>query len=156
MELREIRSVQMARPFEYFPPFPDEEHTLLICVADETVTDAERARLSAEIVAAKCRYAVCWGLGCSAWDTTIDWAYLETDKDFNPPDNTFIMTSWHDDERIEDAIEFWWLNTSFDDFLPTKFGILVVGAAPELAAKIQRITCDLEHNWNKQGQTRPL
>jgi hypothetical protein len=150
MALREVRLVQTTRPFEYVSPYADEEHTLLVCVADATVTDAERARLSEEIVAAKCRYAVCWGYGCSSWDDSIDWAYIESDENFSPPDETFVMTTWHDDVPVEDAIDFWWTNTSFHAYQSNNLGVLIIGEDADLFTKIQAITSELALHWNAQ------
>lgn len=150
MELREVKLVQTTRPFEYVSPYPGEEHTLLVCVADAAVTDAERAKVSAEIVAAKCRYAVCWGYDCSSWDTAIDCAYIETDKNFSPSDETFIMTTWHDDEPVEDAIDFWWMNTWFDDYQSNRFAVLILGENADLLTKIKAITFELARHWNAQ------
>ena len=152
MAFREVKLVHTTRPFQYASPFPGEEHTLLICIVDESVKEAERAKVSTEIVAAKCRDAVCWGYECSAWDTAIDWAYLETDKNFNLPDETFVMTTWHDDEPVEDAIDFWWMNTWFDDYQSTKFAVLFVGEDAELSTKIKASTSDLASHWNAQSQ----
>ena len=150
MALREVKLVQTARPFEYVSPYPGEEHTLLVCVADATVTSDERARVSAEIVAAKCRYSVCWGYDCSSWDTAIDCAYIETDENFSPPDETFVMTTWHDDEPIEDVIDFWWMNTWFDDYESIKLAILIIGEQADLLTKLQAITSELAQHWNEQ------
>ena len=150
MALRDVRLVQALRPFEYHSPFADEEHTLLLCVVDDSVTSSERFKLAAEIVAAKCRYAVCWGHECSAWDTAIDCAHIATDEDFNPPDETFVMTTWHDEESIEDTIEFWWMSTSFDDYDSTRLAILILGDDAGLAAKMVAITTDLMNHWNSQ------
>ena len=150
MALREVKLVQTARPFEYVSPYPGEEHTLLVCVADATVTSDERARVSAEIIAAKCRYAVCWGYDCSSWDTAIDCAYIETDENFSPPDETFVMTTWHDDEPIEDAIDFWWMNTWFDNYESIKLAILIIGEQADLLTKLQAITSELAQHWNEQ------
>ena len=150
MALREVKLVQTARPFEYVSPYPGEEHTLLVCVADATVTSDERARVSAEIVTAKCRYAVCWGYDCSSWDTAIDCAYIETDENFSPPDETFVMTTWHDGEPIEDAIDFWWMNTWFDDYESIKLAILIIEEQADLLTKLQAITSELAQHWNEQ------
>lgn len=122
----------------------------MVCVADGAVTDAERARVSAEIVAAKCRYAVCWGYDCSSWDTAIDCAYIETDENFSPPDENFVMTTWHDDAPVEDAIDFWWMNTSFDDYKSNRFAVLIIGETADLLTKIQAITSELARHWNAQ------
>ena len=148
MEDRTIRIVQTTRPFGYVTPFPQEEHTLLVCVVDETVSEDERASISEAIVAAKCRYAVCWGYECSEWDTAIDYAHIATDPNFDPPNDAFVMTTWHDAEPIEDAIEFWWMNTCFEDYQSTNFAVLVIGEADSLTAKISNITSDLAQHWN--------
>jgi len=150
MALREVRLIQTVRPFGYRSPFPDQEHTLLVCVVDRSVTDAERQKLSEEIVAARCRYAVCWGHECSSWDTSIDCACIEAAEDFNPPDEDFIVTTWHDKESIEDTLEFWWMNTWFDDYESTRFGVLVIGDDPELVKRIQCITTEMTDHWNSQ------
>ena len=150
MALREVKLVQTIRPFEYASPYSGEEHTLLVCVADASVTDGERAKVSTEIIAAKCRYAVCWGYECSAWDTAIDWAYIETDENFSPPDETFVMTTWHEDESVEDAIDFWWMNTWFDDYESTRLAVLVIGGDSDLFTQIQAITFELAGHWNAQ------
>ena len=150
MALREVKLVQTARPFEYVSPYPGKEHTLLVCVADATVTSDERVRVSAEIVTAKCRYAVCWGYDCSSWDTAIDCAYIETDENFSPPDETFVMTTWHDGEPIEDAVDFWWMNTWFDDYESIKLAILIIGEQADLLTKLQAITSELAQHWNEQ------
>jgi hypothetical protein len=55
-------------------------------VADPSVTDYERMDLSRQLVATGCRYAVCAGLKCSEWDSSIDLAYLETYAELDPPD----------------------------------------------------------------------
>lgn len=150
MAIREVKLVQTTRPFVYASPYPGEDHTLLVCVADESVTDVERAIVATEIIAAKCRYAVCWGYDCSAWDTAIDCACIETDENFSPPYETFVMTTWHEDELLEDAIEFWWMNTWFDGYQSTKFAILVVGEDSDLFTKTQAIASDLSRHWNAQ------
>jgi hypothetical protein len=59
MKRREVSIVQATRPFAYRSPFPNEEHTLLICVFDDSISDQEREELARQIVEAKCRYTVC-------------------------------------------------------------------------------------------------
>jgi hypothetical protein len=41
----------------------------------------------------------------------------------------FVMTTWHDNESMEDIAAFFALNTTFDDFVPSVF--LVVGVGGE-------------------------
>jgi len=60
------------------------------------------------------------------------------------------MTTWHEDESVEDAIDFWWMNTWFDDYESTRFSVLVIGADSDLFTKIRAITSELARHWNAQ------
>lgn len=47
-----------------------------------------------------------WGMRCSDWDDSIDWANTEK---FNPNDiplDQFVVTTWHEDESLEDVLSF--------------------------------------------------
>lgn len=79
-----------------------------------------------------CRYAVCSGYECSKWDDAIDWAFLLPSDDFNPPDEKFVMTSWHADESIPEVAEFFVRNTAFDNYIPTNFVLVAVGRDPSI------------------------
>jgi len=134
---RIVRIVQTVRPFEYRSPFPGEENTLLICVLDDTVSNEERIHMCRQIVASKCRYACCWGTLCSHWDDSIDWSYIETDPTGDPPDETFIMTTWHDDKSLEEAMEYWWLWTSFGNYISTRLAVFIIGEDPDFRQRLE-------------------
>lgn len=122
----------LQRPWLFETPFKDEEYVVLLVVNDDSITPDEQEGLSQQFVATGCRYAVCFGHECSTWDDSIDYAYLETDPNFDPPEDRFVMTTWHENEPIEDVVEFFCSNTSFDDFVPKKFLILFLGEAIDL------------------------
>ena len=126
----------------------------MVCLVDDSVTEVERSKLAREIVAAKCRYVVCWGYECSLMEGSIDCAYIETDENFSPPEETFLMTTCHEEETIENTIEFWWMNTSFDFYCATRFAVLVIGGNHEFANKTQSIIAELSHQWNSQEPTQ--
>lgn len=148
MSRREVRIVQTTRPFEYQSPFPHEEHTVIVCVLDDSVTAEEQARISEQIVASKCRYAVCWGSDCSAWDTAIDCAYIAADRDLH--DETFVMTTWHENDSIEDTMEFWWMNTSFGNYEATRFAVLIIGDKIGFKQRLEHLTSEIADRWNRQ------
>jgi hypothetical protein len=53
-------------------------------------------------------------------------------------EKTFVMTSWHDNEPIEDIV-FHFLNvTWFDDFVPENFLVLVLGGDPTVLEGIRK------------------
>jgi hypothetical protein len=57
------------------------------------------------LVRSGCLYMMAWGPDCSSWDDSVDWANL---ADFNYGDildDRFVMTTWHENEPLEDV--FW-------------------------------------------------
>ncbi len=115
------------RPFKFHSPFLGEDFVVMLVVNDTTIAEGERAELSGEIVRQGCRYAVSTGHGCSSWDDAIDIAFLETDPNFNPPDDRFVMTSWHENDSIEGVVEFFRSCTAFDDYTPKNFMVIFLG-----------------------------
>ena len=68
-----------------------------------TITENE---FSAALVKAGCVYALAWGLDSSAWDNAVDWAFLEHYDYCEYPEDKFVMTTWHDDETLEETVKF--------------------------------------------------
>lgn len=46
-----------------------------------------------------------WGLDCSKWDDSVDLANLKMFDFQDPPDDDFVMTTWHENEPLQEA--FW-------------------------------------------------
>jgi hypothetical protein len=134
---REAWAARLERPFRFDSPFRGKPFVLLLWVLDETVTPEEQSELSAAIVRLGCRYAVCAGHEGSSWDDSIDWAYLETDADFSPPDSEFVMTTWHDDEPIEDVAEFFALSAKYEGFVPERFLVVCLGGSDADYARVR-------------------
>jgi hypothetical protein len=53
-----------------------------------------------------CLYMMAWGPDCSSWDNSVDHANMIEFPDFEIPDDKFVMTTWHNDEPLEDV--FWY------------------------------------------------
>jgi hypothetical protein len=126
-ESRSAWATRLDRPSDLISPFAGAEFACLLVVRDTSITGQEQASLSELLVAQGCRYAVCAGHECASWDDSIDRAYIATDADFDPPDSTFVMTSWHEDESIEEVAEFFARCTRFDGFNPCRFLVLCLG-----------------------------
>jgi len=47
-----------------------------------------------------------WGKDCSTWDTAVDEACLAKHDYGTIPEQDFVMTTWHDDEPLEDVFFF--------------------------------------------------
>lgn len=139
---KELWFEQLNRPFRFKSPFDGMDFALLIIANDPTVTAEERSVISREVIDQGCRYAVCAGDKCSIWHDDIDIAFISTDPDFNPPDDRFVTTTWHDDESLEEVFEFFHLWTCFDDFWPKRFLVLFVGGDDRVRAELMKAISD--------------
>jgi hypothetical protein len=124
---RRIWIASLARPYQFQSPFGGEPFVVLLNVVAQDVTPEEQGRLSADLVAQGCRYAVCAGHRCSTWDDSVDMAFLETHPEYEPSDEHLVMTSWHDGEAISDIVAFFLMNTSFDNYTARNFLALDIG-----------------------------
>lgn len=122
-------------PEDFVSPFGAEEYVLLLVIKRTDILYREQKELSERFIASGCRYAVCFGFECSSWDDSIDYAFIFSDPNLNPPDERFVMTIWPEDESIEDVVEYLRFNTVFDDFVPRKFLLLFIGEDSTLARR---------------------
>lgn len=125
------------RPFAFSTPFGGSDFALMLVVADPSVTTEEREAVSVEIIRQGCRYAVCSGHDCARWDDSIDFAYLATSPDYSPPDYRFVMTTWHEDEPLEEVANYFRWNTVFDDFVPRQFLALLLGGDAVIEGRVR-------------------
>jgi hypothetical protein len=82
----------------------------IVVVIEQEVSSEWQARISKWIVDTGCLYMMAWGTGCSAWHDAVDIAHLEDNDWGEIPDNRFMMTTWHDDEPLEEV--FWFCRFS--------------------------------------------
>ena len=76
-----------------------------VVVLESDYSPAWQDEVSEWLVHSGCLYMMAWGRDCSTWDDSVDWANL-LDFDFaDIPDDRFVMTTWHDDEPLDEV--FW-------------------------------------------------
>lgn len=138
----------LVRPFSFSSPFDGQDFVLMLIVVDASISDDERDTLSGEIIGQGCRYAVCTGHQCSKWDDSIDLAYLATSPDFSPPDERFVMTTWHEDEPLEDVIHFFRCCTAFDSFTPRHYLTVILGGDEKMR---EAVSSALQIGFMSQG-----
>lgn len=114
-------------PDEFVSPFGDDDYVLLLVNDRTDVPDPEQKNLSERLIATGCRYACSFGFECSSWDDPIDYAYIFSDRNLDPPNDRFVMTTGHEGETIEEVVHYLRWNTIFDDFIPTRFPVLFLG-----------------------------
>lgn len=113
-------------------PF-DEDYALLLVIASPWVSEVQRDRITSDIVSSPCQYALTFGHDCKVWHDVID----ETCVGGGAPEDRFLMTTWHDDEPIEDVIHFLWWNTFYEDFESERLAVVIIGVDFELESAIR-------------------
>ncbi|WP_199228310.1 MULTISPECIES: hypothetical protein [unclassified Caulobacter] len=89
-------------PGAFPPPEPPPAPFKAVLVLEAPAETTWRAEVAAWLARSGCRYALAWGTDCEAWHDAIDDAAFPGD----PPDDDFIMTTWHDDEPLEEVAWF--------------------------------------------------
>jgi hypothetical protein len=85
---------------EDFSPF----RAVVIIEAD---VEAEwQAAISRWLADSGCLYMMAWGRDCSSWDISVDLANLAHFNYGDIPEDEFIMTTWHDDDPLEEVLWF--------------------------------------------------
>lgn len=133
---KEIWFHEDSKPYNFQSPFVDEQYVCVIFNNDKNISVKDQYEISKKIVRSGCRFAVCAGHNCSTWDDSIDEEYLATDENFNPPDETFVMTTWHENDSVADIVLYMWHNTNFDDLVFNKYLIYSVGKQDFVRCKI--------------------
>ena len=123
------------RPYGFFSPCEGEEFALLLVLGADEISPDEQGRLSTQFVRQGCRYAVCWGRACSSWDDSIDMVGVMDEID--GASGPFVMTTWHEGKLLGEVAEFFVRSTSFDDWVPPHFVVLVVGGTDELEQEVR-------------------
>lgn len=130
----------IGRPYTFTAPPNPEPYAMLVLVNVADVTSEEQAAISRAIVASGARYVAAWGHECSSWDDSVDFAYLETDENFQPPEETFVMTTWHENESAEEAFEFLWMCGFIDADLPRSVCVFFIGKNDEAEINILKLS----------------
>jgi hypothetical protein len=77
-----------------------------VVVLDQLVDPAWQLLVSRWLIATGCLYMLAWGPGCSSWDDSVDHANAEAFGFAGIPDECDAMTTWHDDESLEECMWF--------------------------------------------------
>jgi hypothetical protein len=128
-------------------PFDRGEFAAWILSADPALEPAEQNSIATALIDAGCRFAVSSGYNASSWDGAVDYAYLLRHPGPEVDPANFVMTSWHENESLDEVAEFFVRNTSFETFSPKLFVVVGVGVdAPLQNAYV--LVCELVGAWN--------
>lgn len=87
-------------------PQPTTGPLRVLIVSENTVSDDWRNSTARWLVKGGCLYVVAWGVECEKWHDAVDRAVLETFDFGDIPDDKFVMTTWHSDEPLSEALWF--------------------------------------------------
>ncbi|WP_155946311.1 DUF7684 family protein [Pseudoalteromonas rubra] len=76
-----------------------------VVVIEDEVSCARQQTISKWLVDSGCLYMMAWGKDCGSWDTSVDMANLQQFNFNEVPEKSFVYTTWHQDESLEDV--FW-------------------------------------------------
>lgn len=77
-----------------------------VVVIDDEVSPDWQHLVSVWLVKSGCLYMMAWGKHCSTWDDSVDLANFVEFKPGEIPDDKFVMTTWHENESLNDV--FWY------------------------------------------------
>ena len=77
-----------------------------VVIIEEPVDAEWQERVSDWLVRSGCLYMVAWGIKCTTWDDSVDHSMLAAFNYEEVPDEKFVMTTWHEDEPLGEALWF--------------------------------------------------
>jgi hypothetical protein len=81
------------------------EPTRMVVIIEAKVSPVWQGMVSDWIVRSGCLYMMAWGIECSSWDDSVDWANIDKYGEGPIPDDGFVATTWHSDEPLAEV--FW-------------------------------------------------
>ena len=77
-----------------------------IVVIEQVVPPQRQREISKWLVESGCLYMMAWGIDCSSWDDSVDYANLELHDYGDIPEREVVQTTWHDKETLSDVMAF--------------------------------------------------
>jgi len=100
MKIHNLKTTEKPDDIKLIRPFR------AVVIIDANVNDEWRNNVSNWLIRSGCLYMMAWGNECSSWDDSVDAANLE-EYDFNGiSDDKFVLTTWHENETIEEVLWF--------------------------------------------------
>ena len=134
---RAVFHLCLTRPYSLSTaPFAGDDFVALIVNNDAQISPSDQYAVSLALVRFGCRYAVCMGHDCSSWDDSVDYANIEFEPGLTP--DKFVMTTWHDDDTVDEIANFFLNCTAYAGKTFNNFLVLSIGRDDALLVEIQR------------------
>lgn len=99
-----------------------------VLVLEQAVSNDWQSRVSEWLVNSGCLYMMAWGVECSSWDDSVDWANQSVVGLDDVPEDRFVMTTWHDNEPLAET--FWFAGFSAHHPTVTLEHIAIIDIGP--------------------------
>lgn len=87
-----------------------------IVIIEDEVNSEWQNKISDWLVDSGCKYMMAWGLECSSWDDSVDWACIAKHDYEEMPKDQFVMTTWHENETLNEVF-FYAKNCALHDIV---------------------------------------
>jgi hypothetical protein len=77
-----------------------------IVAVEEDVEPQWQWEMSRWLVDSGCLYMMAWGVNCSSWDDSVDYANLIAFDGQEIPDGKAVMTTWHEGATLVEVFDF--------------------------------------------------
>lgn len=81
-----------------------------VVIVEEKVSSEWQSLISKWLVESGCLYMLAWGINCSSWDDSVDYANMQEFDYGEIPEEKLVMTTWHDNETLNEV--FWFSKNS--------------------------------------------
>ncbi len=88
------------------PPLSGQRPFRAIILIEQSVTSSWQSIVSDWLVQSGCLFMMAWGIDCSSWDDSVDCANLSAFNFGEIPDESLVMTTWHEGETISEVLWF--------------------------------------------------
>lgn len=116
-------------------PFGGEPYPALVWATGRT-TASQKARLGAELIASGCRYVVCGGWECAAWEEAADEAFVAQDLSDEELAERHVTTTSHEREPADEVAFFFANNVDFGPPEFRRYLVLMIGDDPRARAEL--------------------
>ena len=112
-------------PAGHIPPSLEEYRPFkAVLVIEQPVAAEWQALVSKWLVQSGCLYMMAWGHDCSSWDDSVDYANLSAFNFEEIPGDAFVMTTWHAEEPLREALWFA-AHNAFHPTMPLNHTVIV-------------------------------
>ncbi len=95
-----------------------------IVIVDEKVSSKWQSLISKWLVESGCLYMLAWGINCSSWDDSVDYANMQEFDYGEIPKDKFVITTWHENETLKEL--FWFSkNNAFHPIIDLKNTLII-------------------------------